>query len=197
MYRGGQLRDISEVSEVGVTIIQQFRHLGPFTQPLSSSPSVDHGELMLQDRDASKTTAMKEYPDSWRYVKEHGMNIEDMVLVPNKKRNKFSTLYRNEKYYVVRVKGSMITAENERGARITRDSSKFKDVNIQGKNKTQVRDFDWSDEEKEKPPTTTGEPELPQGQAAQSQTQAATQLKISTRQRISTRDTICKYFTSA
>ena len=43
MYRGGQLRDILEVSEVGVTIIQQFRHLGPFTHPLSSSPSVDHG----------------------------------------------------------------------------------------------------------------------------------------------------------
>ena len=43
MYRGGQLRDISEVSEVGVTTIQQFRHLGPFTHPLSSSPSVGHG----------------------------------------------------------------------------------------------------------------------------------------------------------
>ena len=43
MYRGGQLRDISEVSEVGVTIIPQFRHLGLFTHPLSSSPSVDHG----------------------------------------------------------------------------------------------------------------------------------------------------------
>ena len=43
MYRGGHLRDISEDSEVGVTIIQQFRHLGPFTHPLSSSPSVDHG----------------------------------------------------------------------------------------------------------------------------------------------------------
>ena len=42
MYRGGQLRDISEDSEVSVTIIQQFRHLGPFTHPLSSSPSVDH-----------------------------------------------------------------------------------------------------------------------------------------------------------
>ena len=26
-----------------VTIIQQLRHLGPFTDPLSSSPSVDHG----------------------------------------------------------------------------------------------------------------------------------------------------------
>ena len=43
MYRGGQLRDISEVSEVGVIIIQQFRHLGPFAHPLSSSLSVDHG----------------------------------------------------------------------------------------------------------------------------------------------------------
>ena len=43
MYRDGQLRDISEVSEMGVTIIQQFRHLGPFTHPLSSSLSVDHG----------------------------------------------------------------------------------------------------------------------------------------------------------
>ena len=42
MYRGGQLRDISEVNEVGVKAIQQFRHLGPFTHPLSSSPSVDH-----------------------------------------------------------------------------------------------------------------------------------------------------------
>ena len=31
MYRGGQLRDISEVSEVGVKTIRQFRHLGLFT----------------------------------------------------------------------------------------------------------------------------------------------------------------------
>ena len=58
----------------------------------------------------------------------------------------------------------MITAENERGARITRDASKFKKVNIQGKNKEQVRGFDWSDEEKEQPAMTTGKPELPQAQ---------------------------------
>ena len=45
MYRGGQLRDILEDSEVGVTTIEQFRHLGPFTHPLSSNPSVDHGLL--------------------------------------------------------------------------------------------------------------------------------------------------------
>ena len=52
MYRGGQLRDISEVSEVGVKTIQQFRHLGSFTHPPSSSPSVDHGwrETILHKR---------------------------------------------------------------------------------------------------------------------------------------------------
>ena len=46
MYRGGQLRDISEVSEAGVKTIQQFRHLGPITHPLNSSPSVDHGQII-------------------------------------------------------------------------------------------------------------------------------------------------------
>ena len=30
---------------MGATIIQQFRHLGPFTHPLSSSPSVDHDQI--------------------------------------------------------------------------------------------------------------------------------------------------------
>ena len=64
----------------------------------------------------------------------------------------------------------MITAENETGARFTRDASKFKKVNIQGKNKKQVRDFDWSDEEQEQSAMTTGQPELPQGQTAQLQT---------------------------
>ena len=42
MYHGGQLRDTSKVSEVGVKTIQQFRHLGSFTHPLSSSPSVEN-----------------------------------------------------------------------------------------------------------------------------------------------------------
>ena len=46
VYRGGQLRDILEVSEVGVTTIQQFRHLGPFTH--HSVPSVDHDETVHQ-----------------------------------------------------------------------------------------------------------------------------------------------------
>ena len=45
LCRGGQLRNISEVSEAGVKTIRQFHYLGPFTHPLSSSPSADHSEV--------------------------------------------------------------------------------------------------------------------------------------------------------
>ena len=62
MYRDGQLRDISEVSEVGVTIIQQFRHLGPFTHPLSSSPSVDHAAIIADCLLVLKTAIL-----TWRF----------------------------------------------------------------------------------------------------------------------------------
>ena len=72
-----------------------------------------HSDKMLRDRDASKKAPMKEHTYSKKHVKEHGINIWDMVLVPNKKRNRFSTPYRNVKYYMVQIKGSMITAENE------------------------------------------------------------------------------------
>ena len=50
-----------------------------------------HSYQMLPDRKAPKKAAMKKYADSKKYVKEHGMNIGNMVLLPNKERNKFST----------------------------------------------------------------------------------------------------------
>ena len=45
------MRDISEVSEVGVKTIRQFRHLGTFTHPLSSSLSVDRVLSKEQNKD--------------------------------------------------------------------------------------------------------------------------------------------------
>ena len=54
-----------------------------------------HSDQVLRDRDESKKAAMKEYADSKKYVKEHSINIGDTVLVPSKKRDKFTTPYRN------------------------------------------------------------------------------------------------------
>lgn len=71
---------------------------------------------------------MKTYADRKRYVKDHEVHLGDVVLVPHRKRNKFTTPYRNEKYVVTKVKGSMITARNRYGHIMTRDASKMKKI---------------------------------------------------------------------
>ena len=76
-----------------------------------------------------KNQVMKRYADSKRYVKDHKVQIGDFVLVPQRKRNKFTTPYRNMKYVVIKTKGAMITARNEFGQTMTRDASKMKKIN--------------------------------------------------------------------
>ena len=71
---------------------------------------------------------MKRYADSKRYVKDHKVQIGDFVLVPQRKRNKFTTPYRNMKYVVIKTKGA-ITARNEFRQTMTRDASKMKKIN--------------------------------------------------------------------
>ena len=102
-----------------------------------------HQDKEVREHDRLKKEAMKRYADSKRYVKEHKVKTGDAVLVPQKKKNKFTTPYRNMKYVVIKVKGSMITARNELGHIITRDASKMK--------KVQERELDTDDEEPPRP----------------------------------------------
>ena len=62
-------------------------------------------------------------------MKDHKVQIGDFVLVPQRKRNKFTTPYRNMKFVVIKTKGAMITARNEFGQTMTRDASKMKKIN--------------------------------------------------------------------
>jgi hypothetical protein len=59
--------------------------------------------------------------------KDHQLNEGDTVLVKQKKRNKFTPRYDPVSYTVRDVKGSMVTARNDRKA-ITRDGSYFKRI---------------------------------------------------------------------
>ena len=77
MYRDGQLRDISEVSEVGVTITQQFRHLGPFTHPLSSSPSVDHDRISREWEGKTLLVIAKRQKDQ---IMRHSFNYKNSLI---------------------------------------------------------------------------------------------------------------------
>ena len=77
---------------------------------------------------------MKAYADRKQYVKEHDVCVDGIVLAPQKKRNKFTTPNRKEKYVVTNVKGSMIIAQNAEGHIMTRDASKMKKIRIQQQN---------------------------------------------------------------
>ena len=75
-----------------------------------------HHDKEVREQDQQKKQIMKRYAESKRYVKDHDMEIGDVVLcLSQRKINKFTTPYRNMKYKVTKINGSMVTAQNEFG----------------------------------------------------------------------------------
>ena len=84
----------------------------------------------VENRDSHKKAAMKTHADSKTYVKPCALRVGDTVLVkvsPSFKKS--GTPFEKELYKVVEMKGSLVTAENNNGRRITRNSSFFKIYN--------------------------------------------------------------------
>ena len=70
---------------------------------------------------------MKEYADHTRNTVNHNISTGDIVLVRQRRRNKFGTSFEPIPYIVERVKGAMITAKRTTDQRrITRNSSHYK-----------------------------------------------------------------------
>ena len=68
---------------------------------------------------------MKENADIKRRASPSNLKIEDIVLVRQRKDNKFSTCFDPRPFEVVRKKGTMVTAYRD-GKYITRNISQFK-----------------------------------------------------------------------
>ena len=72
---------------------------------------------------------MKVYADKKSYVKDSGLQIGDTVLVKSSPMmRKSDTPFEKSPYRVIAKKHSMITAENELGRKVTRNSSFFKKI---------------------------------------------------------------------
>ena len=70
---------------------------------------------------------MKEYADHTRNTVKHNISTGDIVLVRQRRRNKFSTPFEPIPYIVERVKGTTITEKRTTDQRrITRNSSNYK-----------------------------------------------------------------------
>ncbi|KAK3739257.1 hypothetical protein QZH41_000263 [Actinostola sp. cb2023] len=84
-------------------------------------------------KDTHAKARMKEYADKKRHTQPHDIQVGDSVLVRQEKRNKFTTPFEPVLYTVISVNRSMITAHRTTDEReITRNSSHYKKVNIQG-----------------------------------------------------------------
>ena len=72
---------------------------------------------------------MNEYADNKRYIKPSDAKEGDTVLVKrDDSKKKSDTPYDPRPLIIVEGKGSMVTAENDDGTQVTRNSSFFKNV---------------------------------------------------------------------
>ena len=78
----------------------------------------------IRERDQTAKAKMKEHADNKRYVKRSNAKEGDTVLV----KKKSDTPYDPRPHFIVEKKGSMITAENDDGVQVTRNSSFLKSV---------------------------------------------------------------------
>ena len=103
----------------------------------------------VRKRDKEKNVQMKEHADSRRRAKLLELKVDDVVLMKQRKINKFSTMFDPVPFKVVRVKGSMITV-TQNGKYLTRNISMLQKVKVSGNvAKDEDSDYDIEDDRDE------------------------------------------------
>ena len=101
------------------------------------TPTVD--DKAVNERDRQYKEKIKQKATN-RNTKEHNFQINDHVLLQQRKRNKWTTDYEPAFYIIYKIDGSTISARRIKdGREVTRDSSQFKWVDIN----TTPRPPDW------------------------------------------------------
>ena len=79
-----------------------------------------------------------------KFTSHRVISVGDKVLVRQEKKNKYSTPFNTELYWVTKVDGTKITAKNKNGHEITRNISFFKHFHGESQG-----DFDSDDDSSE------------------------------------------------
>lgn len=88
-------------------------------------------DLEIRERDRSAKAKIKKHADNKRYVKPSTVKEGDTVLVKrDDSKKKSDTPYDPKPHIVVAKKGSMVTAQDDNGVQVTRNSSFFKNVPV-------------------------------------------------------------------
>lgn len=92
---------------------------------LPEIPATHPTHPSISTRDCAAKQQMKGRADEKHNAKSHKFSIGDLVLVKQKKTNKFSTPFQPQPFRIIEINKSMITATSK-GTNITRNSSHFK-----------------------------------------------------------------------
>ena len=105
-----------------------FNRLIKTKQPqiVRESQAENHAIVLMKDQQAK--AKMKENADTKRRAKHSTIQIGDIVLLRQRKQNKFSMKFDPSPYWVTHKKGTMLTATRN-GRSVTRNTSLFKKVN--------------------------------------------------------------------
>ena len=113
-------------------------------QVTSSKPINKH--IMAKENDQQSKAQMKQYADQRRHTKKMQVNVGDLVICKQPKKNKFSTKFNPAPYKVIKVNGSTITAQRHTH-QITRNISYFKRLNLDDDERQHHLDDQTSDDE--------------------------------------------------
>ena len=88
-------------------------------------------DLEIRERERSAKAKIKKHADNKRYVKPSTIKEGDTVFVKrDDSKKKSDTPYDSRPHIVVGKKGCMVTAQNDDGVQVTRNSSFFKSVPV-------------------------------------------------------------------
>ena len=98
------------------------------------SPTVP-GDEKVQMKDRLAKGKMKTYADGRNNHKASTIQIGDMVLVRQKRKNKLSSRYHPEPVRIIQRKGSMVTVEKPDGSTLTRNIFHVKKISKEATNR--------------------------------------------------------------
>ena len=98
-----------------------------------TNPAKDRKEMVEAKKDDKLAKdKMKKYNDDSRHVRAHGIKVGDLVIV-KRKETKHNSAYDPKPYKVVATYGTQIKGMREDGKHKTRDSKRWKKVQVQNR----------------------------------------------------------------
>ena len=125
---------------------------------IEDARSFDEFKAIAIERDHLSKRKSKRYTDQKRKAKMHNFKIGEIVIIRQKRQNKFSTMYDQIKYVITNIKGSMITVKADDGRQFSRNAERFKRFHVERNQEiTNFKDITIRDSTPtiEKPKTTT------------------------------------------